>query len=99
MHTTTDAQGYFLIITNAAGGGLLTLADLIYDNADLQNGPESLVLLDGSETVLNTLGYGETSRPTLDQRNSIELLTASQLVKRQQGAPFISSYLKHFQIR
>jgi len=52
------ADGVFVVADDAAGGGsAVPEADLVLD-FDFQNGPDSVVLLDGG-TVLDALGYGD----------------------------------------
>ena len=48
-----------MIVTNSADASLTAIADLVTDLADLQNGPDSLVLQYSTGTVIDTLGYGD----------------------------------------
>lgn len=52
---TIDGSGYFLIVHS--GSALTAIADMVSDGADLQNGPDSVVLKFGIITV-DALGYG-----------------------------------------
>jgi len=52
------ADGYFVVAHPSAGPAILAAADMVTGLADLQNGPDSVVLrYDGQ--VLDALGYGE----------------------------------------
>jgi hypothetical protein len=56
---TIPADGFFVVADDDGSGGTgVANADLVV-NFDLQNGPDSLVLRDAGDVVLDALGYGE----------------------------------------
>ncbi len=57
---TIPDDGYFVIVHSMAGDGLLAVADMCSDLVDLENGPDSVQLLWGGETVVDALGYGDS---------------------------------------
>ena len=50
-------DGLFLVADRTGGGSTFVAGSDLLSNFDFQNGPDSIVLLDG-ETVLDALGYG-----------------------------------------
>lgn len=54
-------DGLFVVTRPDAEAELATEADLMHANADLQNGPDSVQLLDG-ETVVDAVAYGDFER-------------------------------------
>jgi PKD repeat protein len=51
------ARGYYLVVHPSAPAALVALADLTSTKVDLQNGPDSLQLRQGT-TVVDAVGYG-----------------------------------------